>query len=73
MIGGITTTGNFHYLMLKKTSTETVEQWFKFIATKEDLNGAVIVMDNHAAHHTREISTFCEEQGCYRLFMPPSR
>ena len=48
MIGGITTTGNFHYIMEKNTSTDTVESWFKDLAIKEDLYDAYIVMDNHA-------------------------
>ena len=44
MIGGITSTGNFHYIMAEKTNTETVEQWFKLLVRKENLDGAVIVM-----------------------------
>ena len=48
MIGGITSTGRFHYLMLENTSSATVEEWFKLLASKENLNGAVIVMvSNH--------------------------
>ena len=73
VIGGITTTGNFHYSITHNTSTDTVEDWFKLLANKENLDGAVLVMDNHAAHHTKEVKTLCQENGCYILFMPSSR
>ena len=72
MIGGITTTGNFHYITCDTTNTKNVESWFKDLSKREDLFGAIVVMDNHKAHKSKDLVTFSNEEGFLMLFMPPS-
>ena len=72
MIGGITTYGNFHYWICSTTNAENVMEWFKDLSRRENLMGAIVVMDNHKAHKSILLKQFSEEEGFLMLFMPPS-
>lgn len=72
MIGGITTDGEYHYIIRPTTNSDNVLQFMKFLSTSTDLDGAVILMDNHAAHHSNVVKEFCDEEKLFRLFQPPS-
>ena len=72
LIGGITSDGEFHYIIRSTTNSENVKQFLQILSTDMQLEGAVLVMDNHAAHHSNIVKEVCEEQRAFRLFQPPS-
>ena len=42
------------------------------MAEEHDLRGAVIVLDNHRAHLSRQVTELFEELRCELLFLPPA-
>ena len=57
----------FNYVTYS-TNTETVENFFK----KFDLFNKVIVMDNHSAHKSNDVTEFLESKGAIVKFLPPN-
>ena len=68
VIGGISTDGEFNYIIRPTTNSENVLDYLKFVSHSMDLEGAVVLMDNHAAHHSNVVKQFCDEQKLFRLF-----
>ena len=53
------------------TNIETVSEFFKKMSKKVELYNKVIVMDNHAAHHSKVVEAFIKKHKGLTLFMPP--
>jgi len=53
------------------TNTENVLAFFSNLNSKIGLRDKVMVMDNHAAHHSNQVTAYLEKQGAIVLFMPP--
>ena len=54
------------------TNIETVKDFFKKLDKKFELFEKVIVMDNHAAHRSNEVSEFLISKGAILEFLPPN-
>ena len=61
----------FHHVTYS-TNTETVENFFKKFDKKFDLFDKVIVMDNHSAHKSNDVTEFLESKGAIVEFLPPN-
>ena len=61
----------FHHVTYS-TNTETVENFFKKFDKKFDLYDKVIVMDNHSAHKSNDVTEFLESKGAIVEFLPPN-
>ena len=72
IIGGITTDGEFHYIIRSTTNKENVQDWFLHISAHVDLKDSVVLMDNHASHHSNDIKEYCNDEEIFRLFQPAS-
>ena len=53
------------------TNTENVLAFFSDLNKDIGLANKVIVMDNHAAHHSKAVTNFISKHGGVTLFMPP--
>ena len=61
----------FHHVTYS-TNIETVENFFKKLDKKFDLFNKVIVMDNHGAHKSNNVTEFLESKGAIIEFLPPN-
>ena len=61
----------FHHVTYS-INTETVENFFKKFDKKFDLFDKVIVMDNHSAHKSNDVTEFLESKGAIVEFLPPN-
>ena len=61
----------FHHVT-NSTNIETVENFFKKLDKKYDLFNKVIVMDNHGAHKSNNVTEFLESKGAIIEFLPPN-
>ena len=61
----------FHHVTYS-TNTETDENFFKKFDKKFDLFDKVIVMDNHSAHKSNDVTEFLESKGAIVEFLPPN-
>jgi transposase len=53
------------------TNTENVLAFFSNLNSKIKLKDKIIVMDNHASHHSNQVLAYLEKHGAIVLFMPP--
>lgn len=60
------------YKLQEGTSTETVLAFFRDLNAEHRLEGEVVVLDNHPAHHSRAVKELFQELRCILLFLPPS-
>ena len=65
------------YDLFEKTNAENVGCFFKsleleFQSEEISLEGAVLVLDGHAAHRSYHIKNFLADRGVITLFTPPS-
>ena len=73
IIGAITSNKNkMYYRICDKTNLYSVDKFFRKLHQEINLQDKVIVMDNHAAHHSKFITEFIEEREGILLFMPPT-
>ena len=61
-----------YHQITNTTNIETVSEFFKKMSKKIDLLNKVIVMDNHAAHRSNELSEFLISKGAIVEFLPPN-
>ena len=52
------------------TKTDTVYNYFRVLASRTDLDGAFVVLDNHPAHKAHKVLDFLRSQRCNVLFLP---
>ena len=72
IIGAITNMRNRIYSTVNNTTnTENVLAFFSHLNKEIGLRDKVIVMDNHAAHHSKVVEFFIEKHGGTTLFLPP--
>ena len=72
IIGAITNLRNrIYFTIANTTNTENVLAFYAHLHQEIDLRDKVIVMDNHAAHHSNVVESFIEERGGTTLFLPP--
>ncbi len=72
IIGAITNLRNkIFFTITSTTNTENVVAFFSHLNKEIGLNDKVIVMDNHAAHHSKVVEAFIKKHKGLILFMPP--
>ena len=63
---------HFLYIIVEKTVKETVIIYFQHIIDNAQvpIDDIVIVLDNHASHHSHMLRDFAEENSLHLLFLP---
>ena len=69
---GAMSAGHFFYRLGESTNREVVFKFFEQLAQAYDLQGSVVVLDNHRAHHVEEVTGLLRSKGAETLFLPPA-
>ena len=67
---GALTAGSLFSRLATSTNSDTIHDFISALHEKHGLNGTVLVMNNHTAHHSRQVKELAEDLGCHLLFLP---
>ena len=58
--------------LIPTTNAVEVEQFFREMATQHNMVGAIVILDQHRAHHAIRVKELFQELQCQLFFLPPA-